>query len=399
MRQLLSNIWNYDFTNSSEHALKVMGWLALAFLIMFGVYDLLFDTGAGYYGLLTGYLSKHENPLSAYMGYDAFRLLTLVVLGGLFVYITAFGALSFYVTIKRYNYRNFMRIFFAHFLSNIVALLFTIAFFALLGALAHAAGFTYQQGSNAIQNGFKWIEDFIKSYVPTLVNTPYPVALVLGLVLGALPGYITHWFGHHSRLVWYASHRCHHTAEIMHAAGIGPFMFLPELFGAIPAIFFSAVCTKLFFHEPLLFETLALSLLGILTEKFNHTTAFYKFAYSNPLVRGLSAYFGNGVYHYMHHTSKEGEEIINVGGSPFLIWDRLFGTYRIPTKELPTVGLTNNPIIKLSPFAIMFSGFQQIAYELKHNKDFKTRFWILFGSVYYKPPVSKDYLILGYPDK
>lgn len=126
MRQLLSNIWNYDFTNSSEHALKVMGWLALAFLIMFGVYDLLFDTGAGYYGLLTGYLSKHENPLSAYMGYDAFRLLTLVVLGGLFVYITAFGALSFYVTIKRYDYRNFMRIFFAHFLSNIVALLFSL---------------------------------------------------------------------------------------------------------------------------------------------------------------------------------------------------------------------------------------------------------------------------------
>lgn len=376
-----------------------MGWLVLAFLLVFGFYDLLFDTGAGYYALLSGYLSKQENPLAAYISFETFRLLSWVLIGGLFLYITVFGALSFYVTVKRYSYRRFMQVFFAHFLSNVVALLFTIAFFALLGGVAHLTGFTYEQGSRAIQNGFKWIEEFIKTYVPTITEAPYPVALIMALILGALPGYISHWFAHHSRLVWYASHRCHHTAEIMHAAGIGPFMFLPELFGAIPAIFFSAVCSKLFYHEPLLFETIVLSLLGILTEKFNHTTAFYQFAYGNPAVRALSAYFGNGVYHYMHHTSKEGDEIVNVGGSPFLIWDRIFGTYRTPTKEIPAVGLTNNPVIKLSPFAIMFGGFQQIAYELKMNKDIKTRFWILFGSVYYKPPVSKDYLIMGYPAK
>lgn len=81
----------------------------------------------------------------------------------------------------------------------------------------------------------------------------------------------------------------------------------------------------------------------------------------------------------------------------FLFWDRVFGTYRIPPAVKPPVGLTNNPEIRLNPFAIVISGWQQIAYELRMNKDWLTRFKIIFGDIY--SPVTKDFLILGYKDE
>jgi sterol desaturase/sphingolipid hydroxylase (fatty acid hydroxylase superfamily) len=173
-------------------------------------------------------------------------------------------------------------------------------------------------------------------------------------------------------------------------------MFLPEFFSNLPSALLGAVCTKLFSYEPLIFDTIFLSFISILIEKFNHSTVFYDFAYSFKPVRWLSAYFGGGVYHYVHHSAAPGDEVVNVGGGPFLFWDRVFGTYRIPPAEKPPVGLTNNPEIRLNPFAIVISGWQQIGYELRMNKDWLTRFKIIFGDIYYKPPVTKDFLILGY---
>jgi hypothetical protein len=83
---------------------------------------------------------------------------------------------------------------------------------------------------------------------------------------------------------------------------------------------------------------------------------------------------------------------VNLGGGPFLIWDRLFGTYRKPYAEPPPLGLTNQPEIIWNPFRISFSGFAQMWYEWKHNKDWVVRFKIIFGSIWYKPPITKDYL-------
>ena len=395
---MLSAVWNYDFAHSEARTLarlaKLMGWL----LLTFGAFDMLADTGSGLYNFLMKHVDARTNPMAGIVDQEGFAHLSYLLIVGLGVYISLFAVASFVVSLRKFGREKFVPIFMAHFLSNLVAMAAGFLLFALFGALAYALGYRYELGADLVSNGYHQVLDFLKAHIPTLIVLPYPVALALGILFGSLPGFFSHWLSHHSRLCWYVAHRCHHTAEIMHPVGVGPFMFLPEIFGSLPAVLLTAISTKLFYYEPLLAETLVLGALGIMLEKFNHTTAFYDFAYRNPVVRWLSAYFGNGVYHYMHHTSKEGEEIVNVGGAPFLVWDRIFGTYRTPTEIKPRVGLTNNPHIRLNPFAIVLSGWQQIAYELKMNKSWSTRFWIVFGTVYWAPPISKDFLILGYPE-
>jgi sterol desaturase/sphingolipid hydroxylase (fatty acid hydroxylase superfamily) len=397
MKRLLSALWNYDFAHTEA---RTLGWLAPTMgllLLTFGVFDMLVDTGSGLYNFLSRHLDANTNPLAGIVDQAGFARLSYLLIGGLGLYISLFAVASFVVSLRKHGREAFVPVFMAHFLSNLVAMAAGFLLFALFGALAFALGYRYELGADLVSNGYHLALDFLKAHIPTIAPLPYPLALAAGVLFASLPGFFSHWLAHHSRLVWYAAHRCHHTAEIMHPVGVGPFMFLPEIFGSLPAIVLTAACTKLFYHEPLLVETLVLGSLGIALEKFNHTTAFYDFAYRNRLVRWLSSYFGNGVYHYMHHTSKEGDEIVNVGGAPFLLWDRLFRTYRAPTAIKPRVGLTNNPHIRLSPFAIVFSGWQQIAYELKMNRSWRTRFWIVFGTVYWAPPISRDYLILGYP--
>jgi len=374
MKGLLSSIWHFDFARCDQARLARWTLPILVLMLGFGAYDMLFDTGSGLYGFLTG----RGNPLPRWASWG--------LIGGIGLYISIFAMASFVVSLRRFGAQAFLPVFWPHFLSNIVA---AAAGFLLLECLGVGG---------LVDHLYDVVYGWLKNQIPTITILPYPLAVALGVCLGALPGYFSHWMAHHSRFFWYCSHRAHHSAAILHPVGAGPFMFLPEIFGKLTGVFFAALATKLVFYEPLLFETLVLGSIGILIEKFNHTTVFYEFAYRNPIVRWLSAYSGGGVYHYTHHTSKEGDEIVNIGGSPFLVWDRIFGTYLPPTPTAPRVGLTNNPQIALSPFAIIFSGWQQIAWELKHNKSWRDRFWILFGTVYWAPPLSRDFLIMGYPE-
>ncbi|MFN8321580.1 MAG: sterol desaturase family protein [Chitinophagales bacterium] len=399
MKNAIRFILDYDFAKSSLRAIQIWSIAAITFLFIFGYYDLLFDTGSGLYHHLTTLIAEQKNPFQHYISAQQFKTYSYAAFALLVIYISGFAVISFFISVREHGKEKFYPIFLAHLLSNVVSTALTLSFFALLGLAAYVSGFTFNDGYDLIQHAYNGMSEFIKQYIPTITVLPYPLALLAGVIFGALPGYLSHWLGHQSRFVWYMNHRCHHTAEIMHPAGIGPFMFLPELFSNIPSALLGAVCTKLFYYEPLIFETVFLSFIGIVTEKFNHSSAFYDFAYSFKPLRWISAYFGNGTYHYMHHSALPGDEVVNIGSGPFLFWDRVFKTYRTPTIIKPPVGLTNCPTIKLSPFAIVLSGWQQIGYELRMNKDWLTRMKIIFGDIYYKPPVTKDFLILSYPGK
>jgi hypothetical protein len=54
------------------------------------------------------------------------------------------------------------------------------------------------------------------------------------------------------------------------------------------------------------------------------------------------------------------------------------------------------PTMKLNPFRIIFSGLAQMVYELRMNRDWLTRMKIIFGGIYYVPPITKDFLVIGY---
>lgn len=399
MKEKIISLLQFDFALAGSTALKRWSIAAVVFLFVFGYYDLLQDTGSGLYHHLNGFIDRNENPFAAYISAPAFKYSCYGAFAFLVFYISAFAVASYYQSIKKYGREKFQRIFIAHLLSNVVAIVIMFVVFGLLGTVAYALGFSFSSGYDLLQHGYTGLSNLIKQQIPTLIQLPYPLALLCGVIMGALPGYLAHWLGHKSRFVWYLNHRCHHTAEIMHPAGIGPFMFFPEFFSNIPSVILGAVCSKLFYYEPLIFETVFLSFVGIITEKFNHSSIYYNFAYSFKPLRWLSAYYGNGTYHYMHHSAIPGHEIINVGSGPFLFWDRVFGTYRSPLKDKPPVGLTGNPVIKLNPLAIVISGWQQLWYELKMNNSWAVRFKIIFGDIYYKPPVTKDFLIVGYTDK
>jgi hypothetical protein len=151
------------------------------------------------------------------------------------------------------------------------------------------------------------------------------------------------------------------------------------------------------YTEPLIVELIVIQIAFFVTEKFNHSSAFYEFAFKNKFVYGIFSFLGNGPYHMTHHSAKEGEEIVNLANTGFNFWDRLFGTFQKPDKVCPPLGLTHQPKIKLNPFRLYFGGLLTILFELKHNKA-KYWFKILFGSVYFTPPVTRDFLIEGYPD-
>ncbi|MEP2989148.1 MAG: sterol desaturase family protein [Parasphingorhabdus sp.] len=240
--------------------------------------------------------------------------------------------------------------------------------------------------------------DHIVAAVPVIIELPYLFAFMLVYLSASFFSYWAHRLPHESRVLWLMAHRPHHTSTtltditVMEADPQFALGFLNKFAFAVLA----GVSAKLFYPEPMVYEFVALGLVKNMTEVLNHSSVFYervtKLWDRFPPLKWLCHFSGSGPYHYLHHSSREGEEVVNVGGDPFLIWDHLFGTFKDPPPEKPPIGLTNQPEIYINPVAHVFSGFLQIGYELVHNKSFRDRLQILFGSAYYTPPKSHDFL-------
>jgi hypothetical protein len=53
MIKFFADIFKYDFSSGNAKAIRVWSIFAIVFLFVFGVYDLLYDTGGGLYHHLT----------------------------------------------------------------------------------------------------------------------------------------------------------------------------------------------------------------------------------------------------------------------------------------------------------------------------------------------------------
>lgn len=292
------------------------------------------------------------------------------------------------------GFDNYMVTYFSAF-SLATALSFALMFF--MYGLMRWAGFELNDGANVLTYAVNWLASVTDAYVPTLFEVhSYWLAIFLSLFLSALPGYFVHWLGHRSRFFWYVFHRCHHCPEFLHPMGAPP-AFAFDFLLVFPTGLIAMVTSKLIYTEPLVMEMGLWFTFAYAFEIFNHSIVHYDFAYRNPIVRNICRLIGDrGVYHLMHHSAKPKDQTINLGGSPFLFWDRLFGTYRKPYQEAPPVGLTNQPKLKLNPFRIILSGIAQLWYELRENQDWKTRLLVVFGPIHYMPPKTKEYLMSGY---
>ncbi|MDM0043856.1 sterol desaturase family protein [Variovorax dokdonensis] len=390
----MKKLWDYDFNNAR---FKWFTYFLPLFIILFVAFDVLGDTGAKLTALLLSEIDPETRKYAdAFPSQSGYTVLGVAVLSFISLYVALHAWLAMVKAYPVYGRHRTQVSVWTHACVNVID--FAVSALLIGGiwaALAMAGELdlgvpTWLQPELVAPK----VEAWVAAHVPTLVSLPYLLAVFASIVLADLATFLRHYLVHWSRLLWYVSHRVHHTAEVLHPAGVGPAYALGFLTKAVEFMVL-LMASKLFHHEPLLMEVLVFQMLTIMTEKFNHASAFYDWVCAKPWLKVVFHFFGAGPYHYMHHSAVEGEEINNLGGGGFMLWDKLFGTYVAPRATKPPVGLTNQPKIRMNPLAMYFSGWATIAYELRHN-SVRHWFFILFGSVNYKPPRSKEYLIMNY---
>jgi len=387
--KVTSTLWRFDFRQFSY---KRLTYIIPILIIGFGLYDTFLDTGYRFVKMSTKLIRDSENYITnSFIEASSLSYFFWTLIVFLCIYITLFAYFCLTESIKNKGRTPFLSILIPHFLTNIVHIIFSSVIVYCIALIAYLITGEFNTDINILEGFEQQLTNFYNNSIPTLISMPYVIALFCTIIFMDLPNYALHWLTHKSRFLWYVVHRSHHTAEIMHPMGTGP-VYGFSILMKLPRFLITLAVSKFIYSEPLFLELLSYYFFNILTEKFNHASPFYDFAFRNKLVRFVSAFYGNGVYHYLHHSAKEGEENINISGAFFNFWDRVFGTFVKPRKKKPEVGLTNQPNIILNPFILYFGGLLTIVYELKHN-SIKHWFNILLGTVTYKPPKTKDYLI------
>jgi sterol desaturase/sphingolipid hydroxylase (fatty acid hydroxylase superfamily) len=265
---------------------------------------------------------------------------------------------------------------------------------ALVGAASAALGYGFLFGFSLVRHYTQWCSAAV-ARVPTLVRLPYPLPLFVSIALVDLFQYWFHRLGHTWRPFWLLWHRPHH---------MPPFLTIPTtqpVFAAFPLFLLLSVpfqlglgvSAKLFHSDAMIAEALLVRMLGQIPLIGSHNTALYTTFWRSRPLRALGAFFGDGPYHYMHHSALPGHSLINLGGPLFMLWDRVFGTYVSPSETPPPIGLQGSPQLHLNPLRLGFAGLLQLGYELRHNRGFVTRWRILFGSSNFVPAHTKDYVL------
>jgi sterol desaturase/sphingolipid hydroxylase (fatty acid hydroxylase superfamily) len=280
------------------------------------------------------------------------------------------------------------------FLLNGVFTLLLYGSLAVAAALSAALGHGLAGGFDAVRH----LTDFCRALVariPTLVHLPYPLPLLASIAAVDLFHYGFHRLGHTFRPFWLLWHRPHHMT---------PWLTIPTtqpVFAAFPLFLLLSVpfqigvglSARLFSSETMVLEALLFRVIGQVVAIGSHNTSLYSPFYQNRLLRALSALYGEGPYHYMHHSALPEHGLVNLGGPFFLLWDRLFGTYAAPTAARPPAGLTGSPRMHGNPLRLALAGLLQLGYELRANRGWRVRLAILFGPTRFTPPHTRDYAL------
>ncbi len=291
-----------------------------------------------------------------------------------------------------------LRLFFTLFLLNAVNVLFLILILVICGLLSWLFVQNYDIGGDLVRTMTAFSEGIVAK-VPTLIELPYPLPLLVTLLIIDLFFYWFHRLGHTQRLWWLLWHRPHHMSPALTHPTTQPVFVAAPLFliFAVPFQIIVGVLAKLFGPETMILEALLLRLLTQCFAPWSHNSAFYEWFGKSRLRMFFASLTGTGNYHYMHHSALPGHEAINLAGTLFFFWDRVFGTYVPPSREKPPVGLTGSPPLHSNPVRLALSGMWQLYYELRHNRGFATRWKILFAGTDWNPPVTKDFAIADSP--
>ncbi len=394
----LKQLWNFEVTADYARSLKFLPLLTIIALTGYVFFEMLvappgaefltlaevkqyFSPGAG-----ASFLKTENTALLIWMILLPFTI-------GVRIFVSVYGYfIKSEIADRGLFYRNIL----VYTSSGLMTILIGVLLLLAGGFVYLATGHSFSQGFDFIAATETQLTGSISSVIPTLFVAPSKIiALLLALTLYSLTGYFLHWLTHVSRLLWHVVHAPHHLPDFLHPIG-NPLAFTFDFVLLIPKVLSGAVLTKLFYSQPLVLEMGIWSLLMYNFEIFNHATVHYRFIQKYAVLRFLTQLFGgHGAYHYVHHSSAKEHQMANMGGGLFLLWDRIFGTFAEPPVEPPAIGWTNNPDIYMNPFRVILGGPARIVYELRENKNWKTRLLILFGPVNYMPPHTTDYIRKG----
>ena len=279
-------------------------------------------------------------------------------------------------------------------LTNLLLFVLPFAVVGVLGFGATLFGIDFAAGANVFRIGTEAVSGAIERWVPTLVTVPYPWPLLLASIPAGLGYYAWHRLQHAWRPLWLLSHRPHHVATHLSIPTTLPADSpLAFALNTIPQVLLIGTLTKLFASEPMLLEAMLwIVVTWTFTEVFNHTEASYHWTLGGPLRRFWFQFFGCGAWHLVHHSSAEEHRLANIGGGPFMLWDRVFGTFHAPPAEKPRMGLTGRPPLRMSPFRLALAGHLEILEELIRNPSWSDRLKIVLGPARFQPPVRVDHL-------
>ena len=316
-----------------------------------------------------------------------------IMLGSYFGYERAFG------------YKFPLHIVVIMILTNAVGALSIPVVLALIGVALKISGGNFSDGLLLIEHVVKTANDWVMAHVPTLVElNPWIAALLVFHVAGFVH-YWLHRLGHQSRALWMLFHRQHHLSPNLSQFSTTAVFFAFPLFivFVVPYVFIFAAITKLFAAEPLYKEVFVINTIFMASEIIGHSDVFYEWAVKKRWLSWPGFAFGGGVYHYLHHSAERSDAVthqknykvnmVNMGGGLFFMWDIVFGTYTPLREKKPKVGLTGQPPLYYNPLRLGIGGLAQLIYELRHNRDWRTRLKILFGDSYYTPPVTRSYIL------
>lgn len=283
--------------------------------------------------------------------------------------------------------------------TNLLNMLFVPVVLLGLAGLAVLLGYAPELGWQALVHAVAFANE-LAMRTPTLVELPRWAAFLATLMVLTFVHYWAHRLSHTRRALWLLFHRPHHmTTHLCYGTTLPVFMSFPLfLVLAVPYVFVFAALGKLFSLQPLYAELILFHLVIYMGEIYGHSPALYEKAIRNPLVRGISFLYCQGVYHVLHHSSaidsqrKTSNNTVNIGAGLFSCWDILFGTFQPLTDKVPPIGLHGQPRLVMNPLRLVCAGALQIGWELWRNPP---REWgrIVFGPSTYVPPQSRDFLV------
>lgn len=232
--------------------------------------------------------------------------------------------------------------------------------------------------------------DILVARVPTLVDLNGSVALLVAVLIGDFCFYWSHRVCHEIRCFWNLGHINHHRNRNLTqmTCGIEPGWLPLQAAGGL-ALLLLPVLSKLFTTDirDAGAALVVLMLIDALVDP-SHSIFMYWVESKSRVLRALRYVFVTVGVHYMHHSNEVfGPHGTGANfGARLSIWDRLFGTYVEPSKELPRTGLFDPEAdLCVNPLRYVVLPFLRMGLELRRNKLSDWPF-ILFGSTDYEPP-------------